>query len=72
MPEPTAQNPLRACVAIDDWDALLRAVQEAFALDARDRPAATPTTRDASGVGALVWAQVDGAGNPAAQGSSHA
>lgn len=72
MPEPTDQNPLRACVAIDDWDALLRAVQEASALDVRDRPAAPPTTGDASGVGALVWAQGDAAGNPAAQGSSHA
>lgn len=72
MPEPTVQSLLRACVAIDDWDALLRAVQEAFALDARDRPATPPTTGDASGVGALVWAQGDAAGSPAAQGSSHA
>lgn len=71
MPHPTALNPLRACVAIDDWDAVLRAVQEAFTLDARDRPPAPPTPVDASGVAALVWAQLGGPGNPGAQASSH-
>lgn len=57
MPELTAQIPLRACVAIDDWDALLRAVQEASALNARDRPPLPPPPRDACAVGALASAQ---------------
>lgn len=68
MPEPTAVTPLRTCVAIDDWDAVLRAVQEASMLDARDRSPAPPTPRDASGVGVLVWAQGRGLGTPAAHG----
>ena len=71
MPEPTALKPPHACVAIDDWDTLLRAVREASALDARDRPPAPPPPFDASGVVVLAWVQVRDKGNPAAQGTSH-
>ena len=69
MPEPTAQIPLCACVAIDDWDAVLRAVQVAFSLDAHDRPAAPPTLRGTSDPDASVWLQGEGQGTPAAQGA---
>ena len=71
MPEPTPLKPPHACVAIDDWDTLLRAVLEASALDARDRPPAPPPPCDASGVGALAWVQVRGQDSPGVQGTSH-